>query len=545
MATEKQAAPAAAGAGEGMLAHLSKMAWQALPAIASAISFVGFVALVGAAIVWVRFDAAHLPATQAMLALPRQELVAIGALALGTFVIGAVVAVLLVYLLDSKGDATEYTARGLVAVAVAEMLPTFFFIGHHSVGTYLLLAAWLVVIGIIAAFVVSSAMRNFFSRSRLKRASEAAIKAHKVLDAAEDAYDGARCATEEVEDNDLKKVQGEAKAALCAANQAYARSIEEWNKRADQVKEHRAQARIDEMNKAKGQVSNAANAIALILALKRAEDAAGHVFGAIRDHMFKWLRGLGKKVDISDPSSAALWTISIVLALLASCVIVAGVLCLAKQPKLSWLAILLGVAALLAMMNLFSARATESFVWYGVSVFFSVLIFGAGLEIARTLHEPEVQPVALVRKDRDIGTCGVFIAQTGDRVYVGRLPTLRKRPGEIFWVPTSDVDLVSVGQPEKIGSRNATRRFSDYAKSMLERLYEDRGEEAALALKNTKVSEEGKKPASKKQAERIHGLHVVTNTEEREAPPKEVRSKSRPHVTIDGANCTATQRVGT
>ncbi len=126
-------------------------------------------------------------------------------------------------------------------------------------------------------------------------------------------------------------------------------------------------------------------------------------------------------------------------------------------------AVLFVVVAVLTMMNLFVARATDMFVLYGISVFFSVLIFGAALMMARTLHNPKVQPVALVRKDNDVGICGVFVTQTSDRVYVGRLPDAGKRPGEIFWVRTSDVDLVSVGEPEKIGRDDYKKRFSIYA----------------------------------------------------------------------------------
>jgi hypothetical protein len=78
---------------------------------------------------------------------------------------------------------------------------------------------------------------------------------------------------------------------------------------------------------------------------------------------------------------------------------------------------------------------------------------------------------------------------------------------------------------------------------MLDRLYKDRPEEAAPTVKNETISEVGKKPASSKQAKRISGLHVVTSTDTREAPPERLLSKRHAPVMIDGKSCTATQEV--
>jgi hypothetical protein len=158
-----------AGTG-GALSRLGELGWQALPAIGSAIGFAGFVAVIGAAIEWIRFDAANLPATQAVLAVPEKELVIIGALALAAFVLGAVLAVMLVYLIDSNGDATPNTARGLVAVGFFEMVATLCFIEVHHPVAYALLGIWLVVIGLAAAYVVAAVMADFTRRTQLQRA---------------------------------------------------------------------------------------------------------------------------------------------------------------------------------------------------------------------------------------------------------------------------------------------------------------------------------------------------------------------------------------
>jgi hypothetical protein len=59
--------------------RLVDLFFQVLPAIGSALGFVGFVAVLGGAIDWVRFSAADLPSDQAVGAIPQSDLVAVGA----------------------------------------------------------------------------------------------------------------------------------------------------------------------------------------------------------------------------------------------------------------------------------------------------------------------------------------------------------------------------------------------------------------------------------------------------------------------------------
>jgi hypothetical protein len=194
----------------------------------------------------------------------------------------------------------------------------------------------------------------------------------------------------------------------------------------------------------------------------------------------------------------------------------------ATEHSFSWVAVLLGVTAVLALMNLLVARATEKFAWYGVSVFFSVLLFGTALTIARTLDRPSVQPIALVRKGDDVGICGVYITQTNERVYIGRLARPGYRPGLIFWIPTSDVDLVDVGQLKPINSK-----FPKLAVAMLQQLYKDRAEEAVRTLKNTTVTEVTNGPKAGE----------TTTTVSEMPPPITPRPTPYPSERV-GANCT-------
>jgi hypothetical protein len=82
---------------------------------------VGFVVLVGAAIVWVRFWAARYPADQAVDAVSREELLVIGAQALVLFAVMGVVAVVVMWLLDPKGSTGRRMTIALAVLVFAEL----------------------------------------------------------------------------------------------------------------------------------------------------------------------------------------------------------------------------------------------------------------------------------------------------------------------------------------------------------------------------------------------------------------------------------------
>jgi hypothetical protein len=78
-------------------ARASSLALQLVPVLGGTAGFVAFVAIIGGAIEWVRFDAAGLPATQAVYATPEGELVVAGAWDLAVFVLLGLLAVLVVF----------------------------------------------------------------------------------------------------------------------------------------------------------------------------------------------------------------------------------------------------------------------------------------------------------------------------------------------------------------------------------------------------------------------------------------------------------------
>ncbi|HTZ86783.1 MAG TPA: hypothetical protein VMB05_08955 [Solirubrobacteraceae bacterium] len=459
-----------------------------------------------------------------MLAVPKQELVVIGALALGAYVLGAVLAVLVVYLINSEGNATPQTAYGLIAVGVAEMGVTLFFIGGHSPLKYLWVGLWLIWTLIVASYVVGLVMRDFRHRAKVKQARDRALRAQQKMFTAS----GSEAAK---------------------AREQFRRAIKEWTFAAERVldiqqRSTRQSAREDIRNRlerVEALVAENPGIVEVEAAMDEAERRLGRAYRAAASQAADQLAGPPCADDDSDLPEVR--TVSVAL---GYALVIVGVGFYFFVEEVAWAAVLFVAVALLAAMNVLVARATDKFVLYGVSVFFSVLLFGAALTIARTLHEPKVQPVALLRKGSEVGMCGVYITQTKDRVYVGRLNLPKyRRPGLIFWIPTSEVELVSVGQPESIVVPKKSRdsAFAGAAEHVLARLYKERAEETAPTLKNETISEVGKKPASQKQAKKIHGLHVVTNTETREARPDKLRPKPHPPVRIDGRICTATQEV--
>ncbi len=88
-----------------------------LGAVATGIGVTGAVVVVGGAIFWARFDALGLPATQAVTAIPRTELLVQGAQEMVLFVLVGLGAALLIALADPKGAITYgslFVLAGLV-----------------------------------------------------------------------------------------------------------------------------------------------------------------------------------------------------------------------------------------------------------------------------------------------------------------------------------------------------------------------------------------------------------------------------------------------
>jgi hypothetical protein len=90
-------------------------------ALGTTAGFVTLVAGTGGALLWVRFWSAGLPADQALAVIPRNQLVAAGAITLGLYIVLALIAVTLVYAIEASGRPTNGMRVGLAGIVSAEL----------------------------------------------------------------------------------------------------------------------------------------------------------------------------------------------------------------------------------------------------------------------------------------------------------------------------------------------------------------------------------------------------------------------------------------
>ena len=443
------------------------LAVEALPAIAGAIGFVGFVALIGGAIQWTRFWAADLPADQAVHVIPRTELVTVGAVSTIVFTLLGLVALLLVYLLDSKGNVNARTRFGLLIVAGVELAAAVVII-ELDWWQYLLFGVWAITVAVLA----------YRPLERL------ALRVERR---------GYSPGPEPVDDELIRREQ----AAFRAAFERFEDAQDAWT-----VAQQRE--RLPEEQTAAEQ------------SWRRAQDAWERA-------RLRWKRKQegpreSPEIEIPRPRKPVPklnWPQIVV----RSAVVVVGLGVIAWFDETRWLLIVLTVPIGLFALLLAVARVTTRFAWYGVAVFLSVPLFGGVLAVADTLHTPKVQPIAVVRNGDDRALCGVYITQTSSRLYVGRVEldegsdrTADDQTGRIFSIPMSKVDIVSVGPLQPIESAQR------HALELTDEIYADRAEEAATAVKNpvTVVESKGE------------GSTTTTTTEKAAVPDRPTRRKPPP-----------------
>jgi outer membrane protein OmpA-like peptidoglycan-associated protein len=120
-------------------------------------------------------------------------------------------------------------------------------------------------------------------------------------------------------------------------------------------------------------------------------------------------------------------------------------------PDDKWVAGSVLVATAFAGVCFGVARASgDRFLPYGLAVFFSVVLFGALLSIARLYDDPQVSPAALVRAGNAgaSGVVGLFIGRTDERYWFGAVSVdcehgkpaeIQRGSGRIFSVPAEHV----------------------------------------------------------------------------------------------------------
>jgi hypothetical protein len=95
---------------------------RGLGAIVAVLGLGGSVAVVGGAILWIRFREAQLPANQALQVVPDDQLIVAGAVALVGFSIAALAGIVLIFALDPRGQVTRGSTGGVGLLLVIGVL---------------------------------------------------------------------------------------------------------------------------------------------------------------------------------------------------------------------------------------------------------------------------------------------------------------------------------------------------------------------------------------------------------------------------------------
>jgi hypothetical protein len=108
-----------------------------------------------------------------------------------------------------------------------------------------------------------------------------------------------------------------------------------------------------------------------------------------------------------------------------------------------WVVVGYAVTVLLYLCLLGVARASGNrFAPFAMVLFGAVVLFAAGLAVARALQTVQVQPAVALRTNEAAPVCGVYVAESSDRLYLGRLDEDRKDAGStvggdaghLFWL---------------------------------------------------------------------------------------------------------------
>jgi hypothetical protein len=417
---------------DGTLIDLLRQAGASLiPALLTAGGLIGFVAFAGSVIVWTRFYAAEVPPDQVVAAYPRGELVAIASALLLLFGFVGLLAVLGFFLIDGEGRATLGMSRGLLALLAVEGTVAIFLVEDPSLQKTLL-ACELFLLPTIIAFWAT------FMYEKPRPAKPPPVVAGG-------------------DEGDL--------------------GLAEWMSdllREDVLKlvllRSRFTVTVVTVVSAVGFVS----AILVLFAGLPILPVAimGLALIALLPTITLspyWIRE-DKVVRPPLKEGEVPFTRKGVAVILASLLVVAiGPWWLLDS---GWLPFsLLAAACLVAGLWRVAVLSKGKFRWYGLAVFISVPLFGTLTGVARNLADPQVQPMALIRKadGPDEAIRGLYVTETDSRIYFATVATqgctdeVVPHSGRLLWVPKKEVVAMSIGPLQSVGDAARTSLEMSYA----------------------------------------------------------------------------------
>jgi outer membrane protein OmpA-like peptidoglycan-associated protein/MFS family permease len=433
---------------------LSEAGKQLAPVLLTGASLIGFVAFAGGVIVWTRFSAAKVPPDQAVNAVPRDELVAIGSAVLLLFGFFGVLALISVFLIDRGGRATPGMARALLVVFLIEGIAAIIIAEDVSVARTLAVAEMFglaVAAGLWATFVTTF------------------VELKDDLPARKEEREGPRGygmfllpASPPKSPADWWRVQLPLLAAVACLAWAVLFDL----------------------------LFDADTVLWIWLLLSLAVFAAFvlwclHALGKdMNQELLEKCRSLaGERRALARRErrreesrmlnerpmrlELGMWGAILMVVVLAVCV---GLpLWLLGEW---WVGVSIGAAAgLAAALWRISSLSAERVIWYGVAVFISVPLFGTLTAMARNIDDPQVQPLALIRNTDgpDEAIQGLYVTEADDRVYFATVATegctneLTADSGRLAWVPKSEVVAMSIGPSQGVKEAAASALEMSYA----------------------------------------------------------------------------------
>jgi hypothetical protein len=381
-----------------------------LGAVFSAAASLTFVAFTGGAVLWVRARALGLPPDQVVAAVPRRELIATGASSLAIFALLGFVAVGVVYLLDKRGVTSIPTRIGLLAVVVVELVIT---LSYHDAraGQIVLTAA--IVIATLAC-LLALGLVGWFSYEVDPDEKPTAPPAPPDTPPTND-------------------IEGLLASIL--------NSIRAWG--AAVTPPSGDPPSTGGTPPLAGSVPVGERSPATTKSSKETKDRC---------------KAKHKEPD-PPPPEVRLTGLGSTLTFV---VVIVGAALIYAQYEEWWLSGAFAAAFLLYLVVLAIARSSAQHFWgTAVAVMVSTGLFGAVLATLRYWDHQEVQPIAALRAGEARPVCGIYVAETDDRLYLGRLDNddglteSNGATGHLFWLAREDVEGWALGELQSRVDANA------------------------------------------------------------------------------------------
>lgn len=444
MAEPGKKASGAPAAQTKVSAQLISWARSAVPAVLSGLGLSGLVSILGAAVLWSRFNAAGLPASEAVGDQPTGTLIVTGAASLALYLVLALVAVLTVYLL-----------QGVVLSHVLERPNSADPVGRLKREVRLIRSRTAELEHDLAeAKKASTAEREALAQLRKDAGAAATALKH-----AEGRHGDPSALPH------LRSAEADSAAAVTDAEG----SLEGRTRIKCIQKELREQtARSDELAgslfKAKslsltvrhyGNGSALLVLVALELAVVLARTTAswwekGALWAVLLMLVSVAIATTGP-ADLFDKWAGGRRTLSWLLLLVMAAVSIAAAALVDPWTLAPVAASLLLAVACFAVGRVHPRR----FFWLGISTFASVALFGAVLTYSRDVNAPSAQAASVLLKN-GCAVQGLWIGESSKRVFLARVETEGSAPrdGRIFSLESSQVISESIGKLRRVPDAN-------------------------------------------------------------------------------------------